>query len=720
MMPPAYRLRISSLLGLICGFLTALVAQAKIQFDVFPGFDSIARGGAWFPVVIEVFNDGASFDGVIELGQSQFSGVPQRFAVELPQNTRKRLLLPAFSGSQGVLMLDARLLDKDGKVRAENLGQRVTQLGWENFLLGAAPQTFAGMPTFPDIQGRNAEFQPRPVRMAIGQGMETFPDNPIVLSSLNAIYLNSAKALELKETQIEALLAWLHAGGHLIVAIDQTTDVTATAWLRDVLPVTVDGVATRSIGAALATWLANGNSAGDARNLQFAGQCPPVPMANRGALGVPDVYKDKETDVNFGKSTMPVANFKQRAGEVLVSAEGVPLIVSAHKGRGLVTAVAFNPERDPVKGWTHRSWFWARLSGVPRDLLGRADYNAWGGRGIDGVFGAMIETRQVQKLPVGVLLVLLLVYLVVIGPLDQWWLKKINRPMLTWITFPSYVVLFSLLIYYIGFRLRAGNSEWNEMHVVDVYPRAGDAVLRGYSFGSVYSPANNSYRVAVEADTGMFRPEFQGFWGNAGSGARIAVQTKSRGFEAEMDVPVWTSQLGVAEWNEPGLSPIAAKWDGTELVIANRRQASMTNVTVIRGLRMYRIGSIAGGEETRVDFQGNGDSYVDFARNWSTDFTRVAGRRTEVFGGGDQDAPIDNWGDAAIAASFAQHVTGGDNSSRQFIWPPTFDLTPNADRGDLIILAYLPGDSVLPAMNRFSALRQAKGTLVRLVLPASR
>jgi hypothetical protein len=146
----------------------------------------------------------------------------------------------------------------------------------------------------------------------------------------------------------------------------------------------------------------------------------------------------------------------------------------------------------------------------------------------------------------------------------------------------------------------------------------------------------------------------------------------------------------------------------------------MTNVTVIRGLRMYRIGSIAGGEETRVDFQGNGDSYVDFARNWSTDFTRVAGRRTEVFGGGDQDAPIDNWGDAAIAASFAQHVTGGDNSSRQFIWPPTFDLTPNADRGDLIILAYLPGDSVLPAMNRFSALRQAKGTLVRLVLPASR
>ena len=40
--------------------------------------------------------------------------------------------------------------------------------------------------------------------------------------------------------------------------------------------------------------------------------------------------------------------------------------------------------------------------------------------------------------------------LVVIGPLDQYWLKKINRQMLTWITFPTYVVLFSLLSYFIG------------------------------------------------------------------------------------------------------------------------------------------------------------------------------------------------------------------------------------------------------------------------------
>ena len=44
----------------------------------------------------------------------------------------------------------------------------------------------------------------------------------------------------------------------------------------------------------------------------------------------------------------------------------------------------------------------------------------------------MIDSRQVRKLPVHWLLLLLVVYLLVIGPVDQYSLKKIRRQMLTW------------------------------------------------------------------------------------------------------------------------------------------------------------------------------------------------------------------------------------------------------------------------------------------------
>ncbi len=108
----------------------------------------------------------------------------------------------------------------------------------------------------------------------------------------------------------------------------------------------------------------------------------------------------------------------------------------------------------------------------------------------------MIDTKQVRKLPLGWLLALLVAYLVVIGPLDQYWLKKINRQMLTWVTFPCYVVVFSGLIYFIGFHLRAGELEWNELNVVDVLPDGDRAVLRGQTYLSIYSPNNAHYPLA--------------------------------------------------------------------------------------------------------------------------------------------------------------------------------------------------------------------------------
>jgi hypothetical protein len=334
----------------------------------------------------------------------------------------------------------------------------------------------------------------------------------------------------------------------------------------------------------------------------------------------------------------------------------------------------------------------------------------------------MVETRQVRKLPIGFLLLLLVVYLVVIGPLDQWWLRKINRPMLTWITFPSYVVLFSLLIYYIGFRLRAGNSEWNEFHVVDVFPRGGDAVLRGRTYGSVYSPANNVYRVGIDQASAHFRNEFQGLMGGVGGG-RTLVRDKTKGFEADLEVPVWTSMLGVADWVDSGSPPIQAKFEGQTLALANRRQVAFTNIVVIRNRRVYPLPPLAAGATTRFDFGAStaeSTPYQDIPRDWAPTFQNVVNRRGEVFGGNTEEH-IDAWGGAAVAASLVRGFADPNNAGgRGFIWPPGLDLTPLVERGDTVILAYLPGDSLVPDLNRFAALRRSKGTLLRLVLPATR
>ena len=131
-----------------CGWLVLLLfwfsrVEAKVQFDVFPGFDNSVRAGTWYPVTIEVFNDGPSFDAVVELSGGRFGGTTVRVPVELPTNTRKRFSVPLFASSQTVIAVDGRLLDSKGKVQDERPGQQVGLLAWDVPLLAASAMNFA-------------------------------------------------------------------------------------------------------------------------------------------------------------------------------------------------------------------------------------------------------------------------------------------------------------------------------------------------------------------------------------------------------------------------------------------------------------------------------------------------------------------------------------------------------------------------------------------------
>ena len=300
---------------------------------------------------------------------------------------------------------------------------------------------------------------------------------------MDTLYLNSEKASEINVNQLNALLAWLNNGGHLIIAVEQISDVNATPWLRNLVPCELTDVRSLSSHAELQGWVRMG--------------LPPVLEAADNASRSPVKRKisssnpsgDLPADPEFENAAIQVVTGKPH-GDVLVSSAGTPLLVGSRQGRGYVTVLLFSPEREPFRSWKNLPSFWAKLARVPSGLYAietNNNGNLRGGWSIDGVFGAMIDSKQVRKLPVEWLLLLLIVYLVVIGPLDQYWLKRIKRPMLTWITFPCYVVLFSLLIYFIGYKLRAGETEWNELHVVDVLAHGGGAELRGRTCASIYS-----------------------------------------------------------------------------------------------------------------------------------------------------------------------------------------------------------------------------------------
>jgi len=155
-----------------------------------------------------------------------------------------------------------------------------------------------------------------------------------------------------------------------------------------------------------------------------------------GQVGIDEnPYANLPEDSHFNGEPLQVATGKLRDGEVMIGSS-VPLAITAARGRGRITVLTFSPELEPFNSWINRAHFWAKMMKLPPELLAKNEYNAYGGYSIDGVFGAIVDSKQVRKLPVGWLLMLLVGYLIVIGPLDRYWLRKIGKQMLTWITFP--------------------------------------------------------------------------------------------------------------------------------------------------------------------------------------------------------------------------------------------------------------------------------------------
>jgi hypothetical protein len=703
-------------LACLACWLASSSAQAALQFDVFLGYDGILPEASWFPVVCEVKNDGPSFNGTVELVAGGYNqGQTIRLGLELPTGTLKRFTLPVFSATRGYSTWDIRLLDERGKVRAEQQGLRARkQVARGTPLMGALARAAGGTPVIKPVLPAAAELQPSVARFL----PSIFPDNPLVLEGLDCLYLSSERASDLNVGQVNAIFAWLKAGGHLIVAVEQPADISSSPWLKTLFPVEVRDLQPLASHPELQEWLrgetwsTNNSFANDPQHQYGQRRATPLPMA-----GINNPFSDLPSDMGFETAELQVAVGKLREGKVELASGNKPLIVSAPRGRGRVTALLFSPEREPMRSWKNLPVFWAKLAEVPGAWYASKDFNVPGGWSSDGIFGAMIDTRQVHKLPVGWLLLLLLVYLVVIGPLDQYWLKRIGKPMLTWITFPCYVVLFSLVIYFIGYKLRAGESEWNELHVVDVLGSGEKADLRGRSYCSVYSPANQKYDLESQQKFATLRGEFAGLWGGGQATEKASILQRGDGFKAEIFVPVWTSELYAQDWWQPTAAPlqvsVRAQGQGWQVRVQNHTDHKLTGLQLALQDRIVPLGDVAANESrTVVVGPEMGMPLRTFVSNHGLGFREVIGYRQRALGATER-GQISDLPNACMAISFLSQLAY-QQGDYNFLAPPGLDLSPVVAQGGAVVLAWASDYAPVKPVYRFTPKRSQKNTLWRV------
>lgn len=681
------------------------VSAAEVRFDMFLGYDNVVPEFSWFPVTFEIQNDGPTFIGRVEVAEGSFGQKLRRsFTTELPTGTLKRFTIPMFKTEAYQREWTARLVNEQGKEIANTSRQMRRRVHWRGLTIGALARNQTQAPAVPVIASMDQDSQPAVSRMI----PDLLPDNPLVWEGLSVLYLNSERALALKAPQVNALVAWLWGGGHLIVNLEQAGDLSGAPWLRRLLPA-VPGP-TESIAAAAALHrfsLKDWAPFTQRRN-------PPAGSAESDTAHPSDLTEDE----NFASAALPIMTLNPGTSTVVLEHAGKPLVISSPRGRGKITLLAFNAEREPFQSWAHRPWFWGSLCGMREQL--RDFKPSYTYRSTDGLMGAVVDSTQIRKLPVGWLLLLLVAYLVVIGPFDRWWLKRINREMLTWITFPCYVVAFSFLIYLIGYRLRAGETEWNEFQIIDLIPFGEQAQWRTRSFGSVYSPSNRRFDFASEQPFASFRSEAnpQG----AQDSSRGAIDQTGYQFKASVPVPVWTSQLFVHDSMSTNVPPIEATFDAAaqRLTLNNQLGRAITSAYLVHRGQVYEVKNLAPGTTTTpisgMTFLHGVD---DFVRSNQGIMQNAVDQRRQAFGA-DRSSRVLHPPEIGLFASFSGlTVANGEYDNSSFATTPGLDVSRRPEGGSTLLLVWVDKHAGVPGFNRFDAMRRNEATLYRLIIPSS-
>jgi len=412
--------------------------------QVVAGFDDYSRLGYWTPVQITLSNDGPDFKGVISattytspsrFGTSISSILPWSYQepITLPHNTQQQInmYVPFYESPSTPRGIIATLSADNGKVIVTQTAVPVT-LRQGTLLIGIlSDQTAQGA----GLNPLNAVTLPdpnRPIELAT-LDESTLPNMAEPLGNFDVIILDDFTTSTLNAAQLSTLQTWINQGGVLIEVGGPQWQRTLAPLPPQLLPVVIDGTDTLPAGTQL---LPTGSP-----TIAETGQ-QPLPGTLQQSIPVSTATLPEKGDARLEA----FSNL-----DTVLASGNIPLIVQAHQGQGVICYLAFDPATGPLVDWPGAIALW---KGVLLRTLG--DQSLFSGtaltyrNGPGQLFsrGGILQILQpVTLLPVWEFLVLLLGYIILIGPVCFLIVKRLKRPAWNWRIVLSNILIFSLLTY---------------------------------------------------------------------------------------------------------------------------------------------------------------------------------------------------------------------------------------------------------------------------------
>lgn len=605
-------------ISLIVTFLLPAQASAHTQntpgvlptLQVTAGFEDDARLDYWTPVQITLNNNGPDFRGALSATTySSFSRTGLVVGTILPWSYRQSIILPHGAQKQLNLYVPfyespavprgiiATLSDSNGKVITYQTATPFT-LDTGSLLVGILSDQTAEGTGFSPLSAVSLPDPTRSIELAT-LNASTMPDMAEVLDNFDVIVLEDFNVSLLNAAQLSALETWVNQGGALIEIGGPHWQRTLGSLPSQLLPLVVQGTGSLPAGTHL---LPTGSP-----SITEIGQKP-----------MPDTLQQS---ITISTATLPgKGDARQEAFsnlETVLAFDTTPLIEQAHQGQGVVCYLAFDPAVAPLVGWPGAIALWKGLlirtlgdqSLIPSST---PSYNNGPGQSI--LRGGLSQILQPgAPLPVWALGLLLLGYIVIIGPIRFLIVKQLKHRDWNWRIILSSVIVFSLLTYGLAYSQKGPTI--NSISIIQI--NQGGNVAHVTSFYSPFIPGGGNIQVHLPARS-LAQPitnaPFQSadpraF--NSDAGAIITVGQNETNIHLQ-NVDPWTLHPIVTEGDQQlhgGLISHLALHDGIlSGTVTNTLDTSLSDVYILMPRSFAYMGNLLAGQTQEVNVQLHGST----------------------------------------------------------------------------------------------------------------
>jgi len=312
--------------------------------------------------------------------------------------------------------------------------------------------------------------------------LSQFPDQYSKLDSIDAIVL--AGEFQLSKSQDAALRTWVQQGGHLIVSGGKTYQ--------------------QFLASPLSQWIP----------IRFGEEL----ISLRQITGLESLADNADRLVITGRLQIPT--IQNQTGRVLVSERDQPVILQLPIGFGRVTYSAVDFDRPPLLTWKPLRVVCEKILGAgggQQETQPEGSRNRLSHSGISDLATQLHAAQelfpQLRRPSVWMTMGFIFVYLLCVGPLDYLLVRRLlKRPELTWITFPSLVVLASLLAVLTARNWNGDQLLVNQLEVIDLaLPGTSDpdnpdspgdsdsSLMRNQTWATLYSPDSRRFKLGLSS-----------------------------------------------------------------------------------------------------------------------------------------------------------------------------------------------------------------------------